>query len=250
MPTIYYAEIDQFTSNDLDTLKKAKEEDIAVLFYGKDTSISIEIHEVLATLALEKKYFLAETDGERSFYAGMVYGANMDAKNVFLTEISLPANIKELLAGKNGERQATRTRIRKSKEQVADENKALTGKKKVGRKPKEKAEIDAEKPEEGSAEVREPINTAESDISTTTIFIKQMAVRARDLNAGLSDEELAKGIARVLKEKKNKDIGLQEALELSFGEKDAKTIYGWIKPNVKKLTELAEQLEIEDKEAE
>lgn len=75
-------------------------------------------------------------------------------------------------------------------------------------------------------------------------FFKQMSVRVTDLKRYKgSNEDLVFDIANVfsiMEAKNTKDL-LSE-LELKFTEEDAKTIYTWVKPNIKNLTLLAEDV--------
>lgn len=75
-------------------------------------------------------------------------------------------------------------------------------------------------------------------------FFKQMSVRVTDLKRYKgSNENLVFDIANVLSimEAKNTKDLLSE-LELKFTEEDAKTICTWVKPNIKNLTLLAEDV--------
>ena len=75
-------------------------------------------------------------------------------------------------------------------------------------------------------------------------FFKQMSVRVTDLKRYKgSNKNLVFDIADVLSimEAKNTKDLLSE-LELKFTEEDAKTICTWVKPNIKKLTLLAEDV--------
>ena len=75
-------------------------------------------------------------------------------------------------------------------------------------------------------------------------FFKQMSVRVTDLKRYKgSNEDLVFDIANVfsiMEAKNTKDL-LSE-LELKFTEEDAKTICTWVKPNIKNLTLLAEDV--------
>ena len=71
-------------------------------------------------------------------------------------------------------------------------------------------------------------------------FIRAMSVRAKDLKGyQSSDEDLATEIASVLKQQ---DDWQKEELEAAlfdwFGE-NGDVIFKWVKPNIKKLNELA-----------
>ena len=74
-----------------------------------------------------------------------------------------------------------------------------------------------------------------------------MSVRVTDLKRyKCSNEDLVFDIANVfsiMEAKNTKDL-LSE-LELKFTEEDAKTIYTWVKPNIKNLTLLAEDVLLE-----
>ena len=95
------------------------------------------------------------------------------------------------------------------------------------------------KPDEKAIEVP----TSQSQQEILNVFIKAMAVRSSDL-AGYegSDAELAKEIAGVVKKQAvwtKDDLGT--ALENEFGV-NSEVILKWIKPNIKKLQELAAQM--------
>lgn len=90
-----------------------------------------------------------------------------------------------------------------------------------------------------------PLNDEESNMSDIVRkFFKQMSVRVTDLKRYKgSNEDLVFDIANVfsiMEAKNTKDL-LSE-LELKFTEEDAKTIYTWVKPNIKNLTLLAEDV--------
>lgn len=93
----YYADINKITDDDIEVLKKGNKEDSVVFFYGKNTTIPIKLHEELSQISMEKRYFSAETDIEKSFFAGMMYGKNENGNNIFLSGISLPAAIKKII---------------------------------------------------------------------------------------------------------------------------------------------------------
>lgn len=90
-----------------------------------------------------------------------------------------------------------------------------------------------------------PLNDEEANMSEIVRkFFKQMSVRVTDLKRYKgSNEDLVFDIANVfsiMEAKNTKDL-LSE-LELKFTEEDAKTIYTWVKPNIKNLTLLAEDV--------
>lgn len=90
-----------------------------------------------------------------------------------------------------------------------------------------------------------PLNDEEANMSEIVRkFFKQMSVRVTDLKRYKgSNEDLVFDIASVfsiMEAKNTKDL-LSE-LELKFTEEDAKTIYTWVKPNIKNLTLLAEDV--------
>lgn len=99
-----------------------------------------------------------------------------------------------------------------------------------------------------SAASNKPLNDEESNMSEIVRkFFKQMSVRVTDLKRYKgSNEDLVFDIANVfsiMEAKNTKDL-LSE-LELKFTEEDAKTIYTWVKPNIKNLTLLAEDVLLE-----
>lgn len=99
-----------------------------------------------------------------------------------------------------------------------------------------------------SAASNKPLNDEESNMSEIVRkFFKQMSVRVTDLKRYKgSNEDLVFDIANVfsiMEAKNTKDL-LSE-LELKFTEEDAKAIYTWVKPNIKNLTLLAEDVLLE-----
>lgn len=92
------------------------------------------------------------------------------------------------------------------------------------------------------AELAEQEGSNEEE-SVIEVFIKAMAVRAKDLkNFDGTDEELANELATALQQQDDwKKEELEAALAEWFGNEDGDKIYAWIKPNIKRVNELAHQ---------
>lgn len=128
--TVFYADISKLTDNDLRILKKSSEGDTVVFFHGENASIPVGLHETLSELKTGKHYFTAETDVEKSFYAGIMYGRNEGGKNVFLSGVELPVRFS--------------TEIKKIAPQETAQKPKTEKKKAAVRKKAEKAEKPAE----------------------------------------------------------------------------------------------------------
>lgn len=79
------------------------------------------------------------------------------------------------------------------------------------------------------------------------IFIKQMSVKSTDLIHYVgTNEDLAKDIAGSIMYYKESKEELMDCLLKNFSPEDSSEIYKWIKPNIKKLTELSEQIALQE----
>ena len=109
------------------------------------------------------------------------------------------------------------------------------------KKSDEEVETKEVTPIETSASSPESANAFNTDIVTT--FLKQMAVRGSDLkDEQYSDDALVLKLIDVFKKEESTSPGtLLPLLYDNFTEADANVIYGWVRPNSKRLHELALQ---------
>lgn len=87
------------------------------------------------------------------------------------------------------------------------------------------------------------VTVTSGNIDVATMFLKQMSVRGSDLkDEKYSDDALLMKLLEVFKHNTSTIPALLlELLKTAFTESDANTIYAWVKPNAKRLHELALQ---------
>ena len=124
-----------------------------------------------------------------------------------------------------------------------NQSKKPTQEPRKARKPRTSKKSSVTEPLQQTSDVTETEPKSNSDErQLITTFIKQMSVRSRDLKhfAG-TDELLSRKIAGLLKHM-DPSTDLMALLETGFDTDDSKIIYDWIKPNLKRLIQLSEQI--------
>lgn len=229
---IYIGELDLLTDKDYENLSKEMPDKL-LLFAKKNAVIPVARVMSFNTLAVKmNKLEIVETEDSdmKAYHIGKM-SAEDDVK--LITAVSVSNEVLAKVNPQTKKERATRGRTKSATKATA---KVSLSNIPVETAPKKLIE---KKPAE--EKVAEPI--AESNDENVKTFIKQMSVRNVDLNdfSG-SNEELAREIAELLRNQSEGVSDLLSVLEEEFSKADAKTIYNWIHPNIKKLTELAKMI--------
>lgn len=229
---IYIGELDLLTDKDYENLSKEMPDKL-LLFAKKNAVIPVSRVMSFNTLAVKmNKLEIIETEDSnmKAYHIGKM-SAEDDVK--LITAVSVSNEVLAKVNPQTKKERATRGRTKYATKATA---KVSLSNIPVETAPKKLIE---KKPAE--EKFAEPI--AESNDENVKTFIKQMSVRNVDLNdfSG-SNEELAREIAELLKNQSEGVSDLLSILEDEFSKADAKTIYNWIHPNIKKLTELAKMI--------
>ena len=250
---VYVAELDNLGDKEFETLKAAKENDIALVFSTQNAMIPVA--KVMDFNSIGNKLTLIQTESSdvKAFHIGKVCATGSN-DICMLTDIDVSDEIKQMFMKQAPKR--TRSNKKASAKSVSKPRKEET----VQKKPdasvptdavKHRAvrtqateEIPASKKEDAKKEVEKIYNDdAQSDDNENlTYFIKQMSVRAKDMSEyDGTTEDLARKIVAILSGIEDvSSLGL--VLQSNFSENDAKTVYKWIHPNIKRLMELAKKL--------
>ena len=257
---IYIGELDLLTDKDYENLSKEMPDKL-LLFAKKNAVIPVSRVMSFNTLAIKmNKLEIVETEDSdmKAYYIGKM-SAEDDVKLITAVSVSnevlakVNPQTKKERATRGRTKSATKATARKKENVVESKDEpekepvlkpsepAKAEKVSLSNKPVETAPKKQIEKNPAEEKVAEPI--AESNDENVKTFIKQMSVRNVDLNDFTrSNEELAKEIAELLKNQSEGVSDLLSILEDEFSKADAKTIYNWIHPNIKKLTELAKMI--------
>lgn len=97
MPTNYFADLEKLTEKELEIINGTGREDTLRLFYKPSAVLSIEMHKALCGLHAKVEYYPVQSETEISLFAGMIYGSDLDAENILLTELPMSDTVKSIL---------------------------------------------------------------------------------------------------------------------------------------------------------
>lgn len=266
---IYIGNLDSLSEKDYKTIANDSPDKL-LLFAKKGATVPVTQAVKFGSLTAKVNEFEiveAESIDLKAYYIG-----KQDTENgiKLLGNLGFSAELIATVCPQQRKRRSTKTKPEAAEKSVAKEkaqavsepvvledrvtNKAVSKGLAVEKESKPKAAITEETTKEKdkdkgkdtiSTASNKPLNDEESNMSDIVRkFFKQMSVRVTDLKRYKgSNKNLVFDIAdalSIMEAKNTKDL-LSE-LELKFTEEDAKTICTWVKPNIKKLTLLAEDV--------
>ena len=269
---IYIGNLDSLSEKDYKTIANDSPDKL-LLFAKKGATVPVTQAVKFGSLTAKVNEFEiveAESIDLKAYYIG-----KQDTENgiKLLGNLGFSAELIATVCPQQRKRRSTKTKseaaeksVEKEKAQAVSEpvvledrvtNKAVSKGLAVEKESKPKASITEETTKEKdkdkgkdtiSTASNKPLNDEESNMSDIVRkFFKQMSVRVTDLKRYKgSNKNLVFDIAdalSIMEAKNTKDL-LSE-LELKFTEEDAKTIYTWVKPNIKNLMLLAEDVLLE-----
>ena len=251
---VYVAELEKLNDKALETLKTTQEQDCIVIFTKIHAMIPIAKVIDFNAVRSKMRFFETECSDVKAFYICKLCSEYEDTLS-FLTDIDVSDEIKKLFSAPPEKKSKT---ARKSADSTIRKPRRITSSKytfpmnapvtdestNISDVASESSHhtLEAATPSEPKdPEPVAPPMAATSD-ENLVIFIKQMAVRTEDLpDYDGTNEDLAKKIAAILNGIDNPG-NLLMMLQSNFSEKDARSVYHWIHPNIKKLMELARNL--------
>lgn len=246
---IYIGNLDSLSEKDYKTIANDSPDKL-LLFAKKGATVPVTQAVKFGSLTAKVNEFEiveAESIDLKAYYIGK---QNTENGIKLLGNLGFSAELIATVCPQQRKKRSTKTKPEAAEKSVAKEKAQAVSKGAAAEKESKTAIAEKQTKDKNttSAASNKPLNDEESNMSEIVRkFFKQMSVRVTDLKRYKgSNEDLVFDIANVfsiMEAKNTKDL-LSE-LELKFTEEDAKTIYTWVKPNIKNLTLLAEDVLLE-----
>lgn len=173
----YYANLEKLNNKDLEQLKTTTKTDAIMFFTSKNAQMSIETHIAISNIAGKIEFCVAETEIDKAFEIGKMYGMHLSGEHIFLSGINVPASVKKHME-LSDEKPKRKRRTTKEKQAAQKDEEKLPSIKKEENKDVVKKELiskDSKQPVQKKRTVQTVQNVQtvqKGDINKTSKIVK------------------------------------------------------------------------------